>query len=158
MATQLPLFALLPVSGMMGLSPPEHWKEAETMAPPDLKEIIEQLKLQREIVKDGGYGRSVRTPWKEERIFRDSITCLNVTEQVKKHPCNECLLWEWVPEDHKDEDIPCQFIPLNEQGNSIAELEEAGKHEEAEQALLVWLDSTIQKLEEMLALSVDSRR
>ena len=37
--------------------------------------------------------------------------------------------------------------PLDEQGNSIAELEEAGKHEEAEQALLVWLDSTIQKLE-----------
>ena len=80
---------------------------------PDLKEIIEQLKLQRDIVKDGGYGRSVRTPWKEERLFRDSITCLNVTEEVKKHPCNECLLWEWVPEDHKDEDIPCHFIPLN---------------------------------------------
>jgi len=121
---------------------------------PDLKEIIDQLKLQRDIVKDGGYGRSVRTPWKEERLFRDSITCLNVTEQVKKHPCNECLLWEWVPEDHKDEDIPCQFIPLNEQGHSIAELEEAGKREEAEQALLVWLDSTIQKLEEKLAKSV----
>jgi hypothetical protein len=132
---------------------PERSKEAEAMASPDLKEIIEQLKLQREIVKDGGYGRSVRTPWKEERIFRDSITCLNVTEQVKKHPCNECLLWEWVPEDHKDEDIPCQFIPLNEQGNSIAELEEAGKREEAEQALLIWLDSTIQKLEEKLAKS-----
>ena len=119
-----------------------------------LEEIINQLKLQRSIVKDGGYGRSVRTPWKEERIFRDSITCLNVTEQVKKHPCNECLLWEWVPEDHKDEDIPCQFIPLNEQGHSIAELEEAGKREEAEQALLAWLDSTIQKLEEKLAKSV----
>ena len=115
---------------------------------PDLKEIIKQLKLQRDIVKDGGYGRSVRTPWKEERLFRDSITCLNVTEQVKKHPCNECLLWEWVPEDHKDEDIPCQFIPLNKEGNSIAELEEAGKREEAEQALLVWLDSTIERLEE----------
>jgi hypothetical protein len=138
---------------MMRLSPPQRWKEAETMAP-DLKEIIEQLKLQRDIVKDGGYGRSVRTPWKEERLFRDSVTCLNVTEQVKKHPCNECLLWEWVPEEHKDEDIPCQFIPLNEQGNSIAELEDAGKREEAEQALLVWLDSTIQRLEEKLAKSV----
>jgi hypothetical protein len=135
---------------------PERWKEAETMAP-NLKEIIDQLKLQRDIVKDGGYGRSVRTPWKEERIFRDSITCLNVTEQVKKHPCNECLLWEWVPEDHKDEDIPCQFIPLNEQGHSIAELEEAGKREEAEQALLAWLDSTIQELEEKLAKSVSSQ-
>jgi len=116
----------------------------------DLEEILNQLKLQRSILKDGGYGRSVHTPWKEERLFRDSITCLNVSEEVKKHPCNECLLWEWVPEDHKDEDIPCHFIPLNEQGKSIADLEEAGKREEAEQALLVWLDSTIQKLEERL--------
>jgi len=124
----------------------------------DLKEIIEQLKLQRDILKDGGYGRSVRTPWKEERLFRDSITCLNVAEEVKKHPCNECLLYDWVPEDHKDEDIPCHFIPLNEEGKSIAELEDAGKSEEAEQALLVWLDSTIDRLEEQQAKSeVNSR-
>jgi hypothetical protein len=150
MATQLHCLALLPVSGLLRFIAPERRKEAETMEA-DLKEIISQLKLQREIVKDGGYGRSVRTPWKEERLFRDSVTCLNVTEQVKKHPCNECLLWEWVPEDHKDEDIPCQFIPLDEQGRSISELEEAGKREEAEQALLVWLDSTIEKLEEKLA-------
>jgi hypothetical protein len=117
---------------------------------PNIQEIIDQLKIQRDILKDGGYGRSVSTPWKEERLFRDSITCLNVTEQVKKHPCNECLLWQWVPEEHRDEDIPCHFIPLDKQGRSIAELEDAGKHEDAEQALLVWLDSTIQQLEEKL--------
>lgn len=117
----------------------------------DLKEMIEQLKLQRSILKDGGYGRSVRTPWKEELLFRDSITCLNFGEEVKKHPCNECLLWDWVPQDHRYEGIPCHFIPLNEQGATIAELERAGKHEEAEQALLEWLDSTIQKLEEKCA-------
>jgi hypothetical protein len=127
------------------------------MAHEDLETIISQLKLQRSILKDGGYGRSVRTPWKDERIFRDSITCLNVTEEVKKHPCNECLLWEWVPEAHKDEDIPCHFIPLNAQGKSIAELEEAGKREEAEQALLVWLDSTIARLEEKQAKAVSSQ-
>jgi hypothetical protein len=113
----------------------------------DLKDIIDQLKLQRDILKDGGYGRSVRTPWKEERLFRDSVTCLNVAEVVKKHPCNECLLWEYVPQEHRDEDIPCHFIPLDSKGRSIAELEEAGKREEAEQALLEWLDSTIERLE-----------
>jgi len=117
----------------------------------NLKEIIDQLKLQRDIVKDGGYGRSVRTPWKEERIFRDSITCLNVGEQVKKHACNECLLWEWVPEEHKDEDIPCHFIPLTAEGQNIAELEESGNREGAEQALAEWLDSTILQLEQRLA-------
>jgi hypothetical protein len=112
-----------------------------------LKEIIDQLKLQRDILAGGGYGRSVRTPWKEEKIFRDSITCLNVGEHVKKHPCSECLLWEWVPEDHQDEDIPCHFIPLTEQGRNIAEMEQSGDREEAELALAKWLDSTILQLE-----------
>ena len=123
------------------------------MAPNEIKEIISQLKLQRDIVKDGGYGRSVRTPWKEERLFRDSITCLNFCEEVEKHPCNECLLWDWVPDNHKYEKIPCQFIPLNEQGQNIAQLEATGKREDAEQALLAWLDSTIQKLEAQLEKS-----
>jgi hypothetical protein len=113
----------------------------------DPKELIDELKLQRDILKDGGYGSSVRTPRKLERLFRDSITCLNVTEQVKKHPCSECLLWEWVPPEHHDEDIPCHFIPLNDRGESIAELEEAGQHEEAQESLLAWLDATIEKLE-----------
>jgi hypothetical protein len=118
---------------------------------PDLKEIIEHLRLERDILQGGGYGRSVRTPWKEERLFRDSITCLNLGEQVKRHPCNECLLWEWVPEDHKEEDIPCHFIPLNQRGESIASLEDHSAREEAEKALLDWLNATIQRLEEKLA-------
>jgi len=123
------------------------------MAPIDIKDILSQLRLQRDILKDGGYGRSVRTPQKEERLFRDSITCLNFCEEVEKHPCNECLLWEWVPQDKMYEKIPCHFIPLNERGQSIAQLEAAGKHDEAEQALLAWLDSAIQQLEERLAKS-----
>jgi hypothetical protein len=60
-------------------------------------------------------------------------------------------LWDWVPEGHKDEDIPCHFIPLNERGESIASWEDAGDREQAEKALLDWLDSTIATLEERLA-------
>jgi hypothetical protein len=119
--------------------------------PADLKEIIEQLRLERSILKDGGYGRSPHTPRKAERIFRDSITCLNVGLEVKRHPCSECMLWEWVPDDHKDKDIPCHFIPLNAQGESIAALEEKGDHSGAEELLLQWLDSTIKQLEGKLA-------
>ena len=116
----------------------------------DLKETIEQLKLERSILKDGGYGRSVRTPWKPTSLFRDSVTCLNFGEEVRKHPCSECLLWEWVPESRQTEDIPCHHIPLNEKGQSIATLQEASDRENAEQALLGWLDATIQRLEERL--------
>lgn len=115
----------------------------------NLNEIIEQLKLERDILRDGGYGRSVRTPWQPTTLFRDSVTCLNFGETVKKHPCNECLLWEWVPEGHKDDDIPCHFIPLNESGDTIATLEDANDRDRAEQALLNWLEGTIARLEEM---------
>jgi hypothetical protein len=123
----------------------------------DLREIIDQLKLERDILKSGGYGRSVRTPQKPTKIFRDSVTCLNYGETVKRHPCDECLLWEWVPEDRQHEDLPCHFIPLNEQGDSIASLEDAGDREEAEKALLGWLDSVIEHLQVELAQESGSR-
>ena len=41
------------------------------------EEIIQQLKLEKSILEDGGYGRSVRTPRKPTIYSRDSITCLN---------------------------------------------------------------------------------
>ena len=117
----------------------------------DLKQIIDQLRLQRDILKSGGYGRSVRTPWKPTKLFRDSVTCLNFDEVAKRHPCNECLLWEWVPENHRDEDLPCHFIPLNDRGDSISSLEDAEDREEAEKALLGWLDSVLERLEAKLS-------
>ena len=116
----------------------------------DIKEILDQLKLERDILKDGGYGRSVRTPWKPTSLFRDSVTCLNFGETVKKHPCNECLLWEWVPEGRKDANIPCHFIPLNNSGDTISSLEEANDRDKAEEALRAWLDATIERLQEKL--------
>jgi hypothetical protein len=125
--------------------------------PADLKEIIDQLKLERDILKNGGYGRSVRTPWKPTKLFRDSVTCLNFDEVVKRHPCNECLLWEWVPENHQNEDLPCHYIPLNDRGDSIASLEDAGDREEAEKALLGWLDSVLEHLEAKLAQEQSAR-
>ncbi len=123
----------------------------------NLKEIIVQLKLERDILKSGGYGRSVRTPQKPTKLFRDSVTCLNYGETVKLHACEECLLWEWVPEEHQHDDLPCHFIRLNEQGDSIASLEDSGDREEAEQALVGWLDSVIGHLEIKLAHESENR-
>jgi hypothetical protein len=120
----------------------------------NLREILDQLKLERDILASGGYGRSVRTPWQATRLFRDSITCLNFGETVKKHPCGECILWEWVPEDRRDADIPCHFIPLNERGETIASLESRDDRDRAEEALLAWLDREIKKLENRLKQEV----
>jgi hypothetical protein len=117
----------------------------------DLRDIIAQLKLERSILRDGGYGRSVQTPTKVEQLFRDSITCLNAGETVRCHPCSDCLLWEFVPNEHLGEGIPCHHIPLNERGETIATLEEKGDRDYAEQALLAWLDRTILQLEDELS-------
>jgi hypothetical protein len=113
----------------------------------DLARIIEQLTLERDILRDGGYGRSAGASWKPTTLFRDSVTCLNFGLAAKKRSCKECLLWEWVPEDQRHEDIPCHFIRLNESGETIAYLERQGDRERAEHVLLGWLERTIAELE-----------
>lgn len=117
----------------------------------DLQDIIAQLKLERSILHDGGYGRSVQTPEKAEELFRDSITCLNAGQAVRRHPCSDCLLWEFVPNERLEEDIPCHHIPLNESHETIATLQDRGDRDSAEQALLAWLDRTIVQLENELS-------
>ncbi len=111
------------------------------------KEVIEALKLELDIIANGGYGRSVRTPWRPTTLFRDSVTCLNVGETERRHPCTECFLIEHVPDKDKTQDIPCHYIPLNEKGETIASLEERAEREDAEQALLNWIRATIERLE-----------
>ena len=119
--------------------------------PDDLRDIVEQLKLEQSILRDGGYGSSVRTPTKAEQLFRDSVTCLNIGQSVRRHPCSDCLLWEFVPNERLEEDIPCHHIPLTEGRETIASLEDQGARDAAEQALRAWLDRTILQLEEELS-------
>ena len=110
-------------------------------------EITAKLKLERSILADGGYGCSVRAPRRELEYFRDSITCLNLGEVEKLHPCTECFLTEFVSPSHYNELIPCQFIPLNPQGETIDSLLRAGEKQRLEEQLLRWLDQTIGQLE-----------
>ncbi|HYK91020.1 MAG TPA: hypothetical protein VE398_19770 [Acidobacteriota bacterium] len=111
------------------------------------KEVIDALKLEMSIIEGGGYGRSVRTPWRETNFFRDSVTCLNLGEAEKKHPCGECYLIEHVPEPHKEENVPCHYIPLNAKGETIESLDRKGRREDLEAALLEWIRATISRLE-----------
>ena len=109
------------------------------------EEIIEKLKLEKGILADGGYGRSVRTPWRPSEYFRDSISCLNVGESEKVHPCTECFLINYVHPAHRDKELPCHMIPLNAEGETIYSLLRVGDVEKLEQLLLEWLDTTIER-------------
>jgi len=113
----------------------------------DRKELIEKLKLEIEVIEKGGYYPSVRDPRRELRIFRDSVSCLNVGLEEKKYPCTHCFLMEFVPPEYRNAADPCAYIPLNERGDSIASLEAAGDRDRLREALLGWLRSTIARLE-----------
>ena len=84
----------------------------------DERDILELLKSELDFIEKGGYGRSVRTPWKATSPFRDSLTCVNYALPEKAHPCAECHLIDFVPYDKRGEELPCHAIPLNAKGET----------------------------------------
>jgi len=111
----------------------------------DERDILELLKTELSFIEKGGYGRSVRTPWKPTSSFRDSLTCVNYALPEKAHPCSECHLIEFVPRDKQDEEVPCHFIPLNATGDSVETLE--GNEAKLEEALQGWMREKIREIE-----------
>jgi hypothetical protein len=114
------------------------------------QDIVKRLKLERSVLADGGYGRSVRTAWRPTEYFRDSITCLNAGEAEKLHPCTDCFLSNYVHPAHRNQTLPCHFIPLNSEGETIYSLLRIGDTDKLEQALLEWLDETIEREQKAL--------
>jgi hypothetical protein len=43
----------------------------------DDRDILEVLQEELDFIEKGGYGRSVRAPWKQQSAFQDSLTCIN---------------------------------------------------------------------------------
>lgn len=110
-------------------------------------ETLEKLKLELSVLKDGGYGRSVRTPQVEPIYLRDSVSCLNFGRHDDREPCDHCWLMEFVPKEKADMELPCHHIPLNNAGETVASLQESGNKERLEQVLGEWLSATIRRLE-----------
>ena len=115
--------------------------------PEDDRDLLEVLKFELSFLEHGGYGRSVRTPWKPTSIFEDSLTCLNFDDPGHTHPCDQCLLYAFVPENSRNETVPCHHIPLNHKGDSLASLDKGYNQLELEENLKNWLRNTIQRLE-----------
>jgi len=111
----------------------------------DKRDILEALKFELAFLEQGGYGRSVHTPKTQTRIFQDSLSCINFCEPTRPHPCNECFLTDFVPENAQREDVPCHHIPLNAQGETVDELRD--NQLKLEEALGAWLRATIHRLE-----------
>ena len=114
----------------------------------DDREILELLKDELDFIEKGGYGRSVRTPWKPTSAFQDSLTCLNYGYPYRAHPCNECHLLDFVSPEHQLADVPCHHIPLNKGGETIEDLEAEENEAMLERKLKDWLRARIKGIEE----------
>jgi hypothetical protein len=132
------------------------WGELEVwnvMAMDD-RDVLEILKDELAFIEQGGYGRSVRTPWHPQSAFQDSLTCINYGYPYRAHPCNECHLMEFVSPEHQSEEVPCHFIPLNEAGETIEELESEDNQAKLERAVKDWLRAKISQIEEERARQI----
>jgi hypothetical protein len=113
----------------------------------DKRDTLEVLKAELDFIEKGGYGRSVKTPWQPTSIFQDSTSCLNFADPNRTHPCDACLLLDFVPAEHRSDIVPCHHIPLNARGETIDDLEWKEDQRETEEDLKAWLRSTIDKIE-----------
>ena len=114
----------------------------------DDRPILELLKDELALIEQGGYGRSVRTPRLAKSAFQDSLTCINYSDPARTRPCNECRLIDFVANEHRSEDVPCHFIPLNDAGETIEDLEARGNQAKLEANLKKWMRTKIKQIED----------
>lgn len=113
----------------------------------DDRDILELLKSELSFIEEGGYGRSVRTPWLPKSVFQDSLSCLNYGYPYRAHPCADCHLLDFVSPDDRSQPVPCHFIPLNAAGNTVEELEMEGNEVKMASIVKIWLKGKISQLE-----------
>lgn len=118
----------------------------------DSRDILDVLKFELGFLEDGGYGRSPRTPWRAPAIFEDSPVCPNFCDPAHTQPCESCLLAQFVPQQQRKENVPCRFIPLTQEGQTVEDLYRTGSQAEMEEALAKWLRAQIAHIERERAL------
>src|SRR5215208_6129956 len=114
----------------------------------DTRDRLEILKAELDFIEKGGYGRSVRTPWKPTSIFQGSLSCLNYGYPYRAHPCSECPLDDFVPEGKHTAPVPCHHIPLDAEGETVEGLELADNQQFLEEKVKAWLRACIKEIED----------
>lgn len=122
----------------------------------DKSELIRLLEAELDVMEGGGYGNRAGHASEEKPMFYHSVACINhwlvPGHEAECH--DDCILLPWVPSQHKNEALPCHFIPLNSSGDTVKTIEQQGNREHLEEQVKIWLRSTIKRLKEEDASNV----
>jgi len=116
--------------------------------PMDARNLVVLLETELGKIEAGGYGRSPREPQKPKSMFQYSVACINhwVDPDHPPDTCEGCVLLDYVPDEHKNEPVPCHIIPLTDAGDTVTTLELAGDEERLEETVADWLRRTLTRL------------
>jgi len=105
----------------------------------DERDLLDVLKAELAFLEKGGYDRSPRESWKQPLIFEDSPSCMNYDSRDHADPCSECVLFQLVPAQFRGNQIPCRYIPLNAEGETLDSLYRSSHQFEIEEVFGNWL-------------------
>jgi hypothetical protein len=108
------------------------------------KSKLEALEKELQFLDNGGYRQAMG--WRPPLVFEDSPICPKPSSFACPHA--QCVLLDFVPEEQRDQIIPCRHIPLNEAGETLHTLYNTGSMEEIENVLREWLKRKIAELEQ----------
>lgn len=114
--------------------------------PSENHELLQVLRNEIAFFDAGGYGRPFRSRWRPTLLLRDSPACINYGDSDRQNSCRDCPLFSLVAAGQQGRLIPCHHIPLNPQGETIADLYSLGSQELLDQFYRNWLQEKIQDL------------
>lgn len=112
----------------------------------DRRTILETLRNELRYLEQHGYQNVMG--WRPQLIFEDSPTCPNFRAFGKPHPCTECPLIAFVPNERRDLPGACRYIPLDQGGQTLDSLYRWASESEIETLVMAWLRKTIARLEQ----------
>ena len=119
----------------------------------DERNLLDVLKAELAFLEKGGYGRSPRESWRQPLIFEDSPSCMNYDCKDHAEPCSSCVLFQLVPPEFRGKQIPCRYIPLNAEGETLDSLYRSSHQFEVEEVFGNWLRKVIAAVETLSGAS-----
>lgn len=110
------------------------------------RRVLQALHNEIAFFDSGGYGKKFRSNWRPTLLLRDSPACINYRDPSRTNPCRECLLFYFVPPDQQDRWLPCHYIPVNREGETIADFYARGSQELLDRHYRKWLQARIRDI------------